>query len=161
MLFQRNHRKTYNCSLRTATKSSNNLHRFLIFYMNILLLWKIASWHNSTSTTILSKLCFSMQIYNKSYSLWSSPIKLLKCARSIIAPILSEIFNISVTSEKYPFKLNLYKITLIFCRPIWLLCNFIRIFEKIMYNRIKDYIGKHNLLYFSQYGFRKGTRLSM
>ena len=34
---------------------------------------------------------------NKSYGLYSSPIKLLKCASSIMAPILSEIFNISVT----------------------------------------------------------------
>ena len=41
-------------------------------------------------------------------------------------------------------------------RPISLLSNFNRIFEKIMYNRMKDYIDKHNLLYSSQYGFRKG-----
>ena len=103
---------------------------------------------------------------NKSYGLYSSPIKLLKCASSIIAPILSEILNISVTLGKYPSKLKLSKITPIFksgedndannYRPISLLSNFNRIFEKIMYNRMKDYIDKHNLLYSSQYGFRKG-----
>ena len=43
---------------------------------------------------------------NKSYRLYSSPIKLLKCASSIMAPILSEIFNISVTLGKYPSKLT-------------------------------------------------------
>ena len=98
---------------------------------------------------------------NKSYGLYSSPIKLLKCASSIIAPILSEILNISVTLGKYPSKLKLSKITPIFnsgedndannYRPISLLSNFNRIFEKIMYNRMKDYIDKHNLLYSSQY----------
>lgn len=34
--------------------------------------------------------------------------------------------------------------------------NFHRIFEKIMYKRMTSYIEKHNLLYPSQYGFRKG-----
>ena len=102
---------------------------------------------------------------NKSYGLYSSPIKLLKCASSTIAPVLSEIFNASVTLAKYPSKLKLSKITPIFkngeesdannYRPISLLSNFNTIFEKIMYNRMKDYIDKHNLLYSSQYGFRK------
>ena len=31
----------------------------------------------------------------------------------------------------------------------------------MMYNRMKDYIDKHNLLYSSQYGFRKGHWLNM
>ena len=76
------------------------------------------------------------------------------------------MLNISVTLGKYPSKLKLSKITPIFksgedndannYRPISLLSNFNRIFEKIMYNRMKDYIDKHNLLYSSQYGFRKG-----
>ena len=71
-----------------------------------------------------------------------------------------------MTLGKYPSKLKLSKITPIFksgedndannYRPISLLSNFNRIFEKIMYNRMKDYIDKLNLLYSSQYGFRKG-----
>ena len=103
---------------------------------------------------------------NKSYGLYSSPIKLLKCARSIIAHVLSGILNISVTLGKYPSKLKLSKIPPIFksgedndannYRPVSLLSNFNRIFEKIMYNRVKDYIDRQNLLYSSQYGFRKG-----
>ena len=51
---------------------------------------------------------------NKFYGLYSSPIKLLKCASSIIAPILSEILNISVTLGKYPSSLKLSKIIPIF-----------------------------------------------
>ena len=90
---------------------------------------------------------------------YSPPIKLLKCASSIIAPIQSEISNISVTLRKYPSKLKLSKITPIFksgedndannYRPISLLSNFNRIFEKIMYNRMKDYIDKHKYMLFT------------
>lgn len=43
-------------------------------------------------------------------------------------------------------------------RPVYLLwwSKFNVIFEKIVYNRVKDNINKHNLLYSSQYGsFRK------
>ena len=42
------------------------------------------------------------------------------------------------------------------CRPISLLSNFNRVFEKIIYNRLTSYIKKHELLYSSQYGFLKG-----
>ena len=42
-------------------------------------------------------------------------------------------------------------------RPIPLLSNFNRVFEKIIYSRLTSYIKKHELLYSSQYGFRKGN----
>ena len=37
---------------------------------------------------------------------------------------------------------------------ISLLSNFNRVFEKIMYDIMRDFIEKHSLLYSSQYGFR-------
>ena len=40
-------------------------------------------------------------------------------------------------------------------RPISLLSNFNRIFEKIIYNRMKAFIEKHQLLSLSQCGFRQ------
>ena len=40
-------------------------------------------------------------------------------------------------------------------RPISLLSLFNRVFEKLMYNRLKSLIDKHNLLYQWQYGFRE------
>ena len=39
-------------------------------------------------------------------------------------------------------------------RPISLLSNYNRIFEKIMFNRLKAFIDKKEILYRSQYGFR-------
>jgi len=103
---------------------------------------------------------------DKSYGLYSSPTKLLKLSSSIIAPVLSELLNISIKSGSYPSKLKIAKIMPIFksddesdannYRPISLLSNFNRIFEEIMCKRMTSYIEQHNLLYQSQDGFRKG-----
>ena len=40
--------------------------------------------------------------------------------------------------------------------PISLLSNYNRIFQKIMFKRMKEFIDKNDLIYSSQYGFRKG-----
>ena len=41
-------------------------------------------------------------------------------------------------------------------KPISMLSNFNRILEKIINNRMKDFIEKHRLLRTLQYGFGKG-----
>ena len=40
-------------------------------------------------------------------------------------------------------------------RPISPLSVFNRLFEKVMYNRLKSFLNKYNVLYESQYGFRE------
>ena len=40
-------------------------------------------------------------------------------------------------------------------RPISLLSTFNRIFEKLMYHRLKSYLGKNDILFKSQYGLRE------
>ena len=40
-------------------------------------------------------------------------------------------------------------------RPISILPVFSKIFEKIMYKRLLDFINKHKLLYKFQFGFKK------
>ena len=40
-------------------------------------------------------------------------------------------------------------------RPISLSSILNRLFEKVMYNRLKSFFNKHNVLYESQYGFRE------
>ena len=79
---------------------------------------------------------------NKSHGLYSSPTKLLKCSIDIIAPVLSEVFNISISLGRYPTTLKLSKIVPVFrsndesdpnnYRPISLLSNFNRIFERLV-----------------------------
>ena len=41
-------------------------------------------------------------------------------------------------------------------RPVSVLSGFSKIFERIVYNRIYNFINKHNILYNGQYGFRLG-----
>ena len=40
-------------------------------------------------------------------------------------------------------------------RPISLLVNFSKILEKLMFNRMADFLDKNHILYEHQYGFRK------
>ena len=87
---------------------------------------------------------------NKSHGLYSSPKKLLKCSIDIIAPVLSEVFNISISLGRYPTKLKLSKIVPVFksddetgpnnYRPISLLSNFNRIVERLIHTRMMNYV---------------------
>lgn len=98
---------------------------------------------------------------SKAYELYSCPIRVLKCAKNILSSPLAELINLSVQIGKYPSKLKHAKIVPVYkgddetdpsnYRPILLLsvCN--RIFEKIMYNRLKSYIEDNELLYKAQY----------
>jgi len=45
-------------------------------------------------------------------------------------------------------------------RPISLLSNFLKFFEKVMYNRITEFVEQYNILYPCQLGFRKNNSTS-
>ena len=108
---------------------------------------------------------------NKSHGLYSCPTKLLKYSGTIISDILDKIVNLSVTSGNYPSKLKKVKVILVFktedetdannYRPISLLSIFDRIFEKVMYKRMMQFINVNNILFSAQYGFREGFLLNM
>ena len=92
-------------------------------------------------------------------------MRILKSACTIISKPLVKILNLSVATGKFPSKLKHAKIIPIFksgdeleCgnfRPISLLSNINRLFEKMMYNRVKAFIMKHDILSPAQYGFRE------
>ena len=102
---------------------------------------------------------------NKALGLYSFPVKILKSARQLLSKPLATIMNRSIESGIYPSKLKLAKVVPVFksedevdpnnYRPISLLSIFNRIFEKLMYNRLKSFLDKQNLLYNCQYGFRE------
>ena len=85
-------------------------------------------------------------------------------ARYILSNPLAKLMNLSVISGEYPSKLEHDKVIPIYkdddetdpvnYRPISLLSNYNGIFEKIMFNRLKAFIDKNDILYRSQYGFR-------
>ena len=102
---------------------------------------------------------------NKSHGLYSCPTQLLKYSSKVVSSTLAEIINLSISSGMYPNKLKMAKIIPIFkaddntnpnnYRPISLLSNFNRIFEKLVYSRMESFIEQNNLLSPSQYGFHK------
>ena len=70
----------------------------------------------------------------------------------------------SVTMGQYPTKLKHAKVIPVYkCddetdpgnyRPISLLSNFNRIFEKLMFKRLKAFFDKHDVIFKAQYSFR-------
>ena len=101
---------------------------------------------------------------NKAYGLYSCLIHILSGAKHIISGPLSNIFNISVQEGVFPSKLKQVKVIPVYKSddetdlgnywPISLLSIFNRIFEKLMYQRLKTFLDKNDTLFKLQYGFR-------
>ena len=80
-------------------------------------------------------------------------------------PPLTYITNLSFTEGVFPFELKIAPVLPLYknndpmlfnnYRPISILPFFSKLFERLMYNRLIDFIEKHNLLYQYQFGFRK------
>ena len=95
----------------------------------------------------------------------------IKHASDIISDVLTKIFNKSIVLDTFPSKLKMAKVIPIFksddntdpnnYRPISLFSCFNRIFEKLVYKRMKSFIEEKNILSTSQYGFRKGLQGSV
>lgn len=103
---------------------------------------------------------------NKNSVGWDEvPICLIKAAADVIAEPLVQIINQGLTIGYFPEKLKYSQITPVFkngsyleisnYRPISVLSNFSKIFEKIINFRLLNYFEDFNLFYSKQYGFRK------
>ena len=89
---------------------------------------------------------------------------IIKHTESCIAMPLAYICNLSIVNAHVPSGMKIAKITPIFksdapdefsnYRPISLLPNFSKILEKLIFNRMVDFLDKYNILYENQYGFR-------
>ena len=92
------------------------------------------------------------------------------CLFHLIFAPLADIINLSLLKGNFPDKLKIAKIIPIFkaedpnffvnYRPISLLSNFSKFFEKVMYNRLVEFAEKHDILYRCQFGFRKNHSTS-
>ena len=92
--------------------------------------------------------------------------KFLKISHDIVAPILSDIFNICIKKGEYPDLLKIAKVLPIYkkgskssvsnYRPISVLSCINKIFEKLLAKRIYSFLEKQHILYKFQYGFRTG-----
>ena len=92
------------------------------------------------------------------------PVSILKNIADIVSPILSLLFNKSVSSGTFPEILKIAKIVPIYksgsktdinnYRPIALLPTISKVFEKLIHKRVTSFLDKFNLLYSDQYGFQ-------
>ena len=93
------------------------------------------------------------------------PSIVLKYLPNNVISILSYIFNLSLSQEKFISNFKHAKIILLFkkgsakdvsnCRPISLLSCFSKILEKLVYNRLYSFLDKSNAINEHQFGFRK------
>ena len=102
---------------------------------------------------------------NKASGPFSIPTSILKLIKNNICYPLKEIINLSFATGLYPSKLKIAKVNPIYkgkgdiCdfssyRPISLLSNINKIFEKLVYARVYSYLNLHNCIYDLQFGFR-------
>ena len=101
---------------------------------------------------------------NKVYGLYSCPVHLLKSVRHSLSPLLAALMNKSISIGIYPNLLKHAKVIPVYktgdetdpCNyhPISLLSVFNRLFEKLMYKRLRSYCEKNGIFFSSQYGFR-------
>ena len=109
--------------------------------------------------------CISSLNSSKSSGPHSIPIKILQLIKKDIAQPLSQIINLSFSTGQFPSKLKTAQVIPIFkkdspleCsnyRPISLLSNIDKIFEKLMYSRVIKFLEASHCIYPLQFGFRK------
>ena len=99
-----------------------------------------------------------------------SPRVVKECINYIVNP-LCDIFNLSLCTGVVPVQLKTAKIVPLFkkdnpeyisnYRPVALLSIFAKLLERLMYNRLYDFLTKQNILILEQFGFRKNYSTSL
>lgn len=102
----------------------------------------------------------------KSTGLDEIPIKLIKECSNELAPILADIINASILTGTFPNRLKIAALIPIFkkgasenidnYRPIALLSIISKIIEKVVSNKIFEFLNQNSILSNCQYGFRAG-----
>ena len=96
----------------------------------------------------------------------SIPVRILKLLNPEISKPISTLINRSFEMGVFPSVLKISKVIPVFknkgsplevsnCRPISLLSNFEKIYEKAMYSRLMDFLTTFDQIYSKQLGFRK------
>ena len=95
----------------------------------------------------------------------------LKLALNSIVDPLTHICNMSLTEDVFPDTLKVANVIPLYesedpmCfnhyRPVSWLCILSKVFEKIMYDRLLNFVNKFELLYAQQFGFRKNRSTYM
>ena len=130
---------------------------------------------SSSNTSIYLKECTSDEILNIIKELSSSkssdiPITVLKRCGNILSPVLSKFYTRFMRLGIFPDTLKTGLVSPIYkkgdpqlldnYRPISTLPIFSKIFEKLIYTRIYDFLVAKNVLYEKQFGFRRNHSTS-
>ena len=92
------------------------------------------------------------------------PNRILKDNSTYLSPLFEELFNLSIETNTFPDDFKVGKVAPVFksgdkedlnyYRPISVLPTIARIFERLLYNQLYDYLTANKLLGDEQYGFR-------
>ena len=117
-----------------------------------------------TTPQVIAKTIFQLDD-SKATGPFSIPSKFLKMINPTASVILCEIFNECVQAGIYPECLKKAaikplhkkesKLDIGNYRPISLLSNINKIFEKILHNRLTEFFNFHNVIFDNQFGFRE------
>ena len=90
--------------------------------------------------------------------------KILKIAAPVIYKNLTDLFNLSITSDVFPSDWKIAKVSPLFrsgdlsntnnYRPISVLPTIARVFERLIFDQLYTYVNDNNFLYTYQSGFR-------
>jgi hypothetical protein len=133
---------------------------------------------NSNPHTLFIKPVVEQEVLNVIKNLKSSSAgydnicgKIIKLTYDCFLTPLTHVLNVSFSHGFFPNELKIAKVLPLFksgdiflvqnYRPISILPFFSKIFEKLLYKRIIDFINKHKLLYYLQFGFREGHSTNM
>ena len=93
------------------------------------------------------------------------PMSIIKQSISITSTPLAHVFNLSINHGIVPDEMKVARVIPLFksgdsatftnYRPVSILPSFSKFLERIVYNRLLNYIDKNKILCDSQYGFRK------
>ena len=128
--------------------------------------------HHSNNTMFLRPTC-ETELINIINSLkFSSPgwdeidVTVIKASHDIRIKPLLYLINLSLATGKFPKEMKIANILPIYkseahylftnYRPISVLTVLSKIFERIFYIRLKDFLSANNILYKFQFGFREG-----
>ena len=108
--------------------------------------------------------CIRQMDASKASGPYSIPSRILRIIEDIIAEPLSDIINLSFVEGVFPERLKSAEVVPVYKkgsrlafdndRPISLLSNLDKIFEKLIYPRLYNFLDTNNMFFSKQFGFR-------
>jgi hypothetical protein len=90
--------------------------------------------------------------------------KILKQTHVLYIEVITHVLNLSLTQGLFPDTMKIARVIPLFksgdslqisnYRPVSILPVFSKLLERLMYNRLLNFINRHNILYKYQFGFR-------